>query len=705
MLSATAAEDPTEMKASGYVLGLHHLKDHWAWSHMFGARKAAFGGIEFVGTDEDMNRLHNVIFPEHGSRLSFEDLAEHFTETKIITTPLDFGDRVRDIYNEMEIELQTLTDRQQNDFQSELTIRLRARQKVELLKVPVIVEMAKDMIAEHKSVAIFINFTATLKAIFERLNPVIPCAVIQGGQTREERVKEIKKFQNDEVRIILSNTAAGGVSINLQDMHGKHPRASIISPSDNAKEILQVLGRIHRFGGMTPTEQHVLFAAGTIEEEVEANCRAKINRITIFNEGMIDKSEEAVDDPPIVRHNDPTQKMKAVKKKAKKTLLKAAEQTVTNLVETRPEHAEFSPSSFNSFEKCPGYRNRDTSSEASERGDRIHSAMKTDKLEDLEEKERHTAQIFKDYIDGVMMDHLPARPNLDDREVAVDIDLGGGLETYGTPDRTLGYGEEGLIYDYKSGYREVADAEENLQAWLYTIGTFQKYSQFKRITFTFLVPNRDEVLFHTFQRDDIPNLKLRANTVMRRAMEIDWSKKLTPVMISQLNPQPELCEYCAFQAQCPALGKMALLMGSKLAPGLPIPASPLVDPTRPKDIANLLRLVPLFEEWAKATRKEALRVHMEDGIDIPGFKRVERSTDRGVTSVQGTWAVVKDRISFDDFLDSISTVSIPKLEKFFAAKAPRGKKGDAKDELENRLIHADLMKTQGTIHYLKEAKK
>jgi len=37
------------------------------------------GGLEFEGGDEIMDRIHKYIFPNHGSRLTLEDMKAHFT--------------------------------------------------------------------------------------------------------------------------------------------------------------------------------------------------------------------------------------------------------------------------------------------------------------------------------------------------------------------------------------------------------------------------------------------------------------------------------------------------------------------------------------------------------------------------------------------------------------------------------------------------
>lgn len=285
-LSATAAENPLDMKALGSILGIFNMRNFWFWAKQHGCRNGYFGGLEFAGKDEDLNKIHKAIYPMHGSRLSLKDMADHFTETQIITTPIDFGNEIKDLYAEMEYELAELKELGISD--NALTIRLRARQKVELLKVPTMLEMILDFLEEGRSVAVFVNFTQTLEAIRHRLIEVCEFGVISGDPAFvAKRQQYIDDFASDKRRVMLCNIQAGGVSVNLHDQTGKHPRVSIISPSDNAMDVLQCIGRIHRAGGKTPSQQHVLFAAGTIEEDVKENCDEKIKNIGILNNGTI----------------------------------------------------------------------------------------------------------------------------------------------------------------------------------------------------------------------------------------------------------------------------------------------------------------------------------------------------------------------------------------------------------------------------------
>ena len=143
--------------------------------------------------------------------------------------------------------------------------------------------MVRDLLAEGKSIAVFVNFKATLEALSSKLADVA-LAWIHGDQNAEGRQLNIDTFQNDDSRVILCQLAAGGVGISLHDVTGKHPRAAIISPSWNEKDIIQVIGRVHRAGGKTPSMQRILFAAGTVEEKVQQSVVKKIKNLKTLNE-------------------------------------------------------------------------------------------------------------------------------------------------------------------------------------------------------------------------------------------------------------------------------------------------------------------------------------------------------------------------------------------------------------------------------------
>jgi superfamily II DNA or RNA helicase len=285
MLSATIANSPLQMRAAGWLLGAHMLGNFWQWCIKNGCVKNRWNGLEFFGDHAHIAAVAGQI-AHRCARMTAAELADHFAETQIITEPLAFGDEIADIYEEMESEIAALDDIAKGDSKNAaaaaLVAQLRARQRVELLKVPLMVDMVEDLLAEGKSVAVFVNFSATLDALKEKLPA--NSSKIDGRQTAEEREAAIEAFQNNVSKVVVANIAAGGVGISLHDTHGGHPRAAIISPDWNEKNIIQVVGRVHRAGGKSPSMQRILFAAGTIEEKVERSVRKKISLLRTLNE-------------------------------------------------------------------------------------------------------------------------------------------------------------------------------------------------------------------------------------------------------------------------------------------------------------------------------------------------------------------------------------------------------------------------------------
>jgi superfamily II DNA or RNA helicase len=142
---------------------------------------------------------------------------------------------------------------------------LRARQLAEAAKVPDVISMVEDANGEGYSVAVFVNFVDTVKALAASF-PDASCIV--GGQSAMVREENVQRFQTNQTRVVICNIAAGGVGVSLHDEHGGHPRMSLISPTFNVKDYIQTLGRIHRANAKSPATQRVLVASKTIEEKI-----------------------------------------------------------------------------------------------------------------------------------------------------------------------------------------------------------------------------------------------------------------------------------------------------------------------------------------------------------------------------------------------------------------------------------------------------
>lgn len=295
-LSATIADNPLQMKGIGFTLNLFpRIQDFWSWVRAHGCYKNAFGAFEFSGSDLMLQKIHSYIYPERGSRMRVCELGDAFPENKIIAEPytMENASKIQKVYQEMQVQLDNLDKKCMLDGESELTIKLRARQRVELLKVPTFVEMAKDLLDEGHSVGIFINFTETLKTLAEKLKT--DCVVYGeqiGIKGEREREANINAFQSDKERLIIVNIQAGGEVISLHDLHGNHSRVSLISPTWSAQNLIQVLGRMPRSGAKSKVIQRIIFAAKTIEETIAEAVSKKIDRIKTLNDGDLTKGIE-----------------------------------------------------------------------------------------------------------------------------------------------------------------------------------------------------------------------------------------------------------------------------------------------------------------------------------------------------------------------------------------------------------------------------
>ena len=288
-LGATSCTNPTEMRALGYVLDLHDDKGWWRWSLKNGCKRGLFGGLEFKGSKAVLKRLHDHIYKNgaRGSRIKIADLPPGaFPNSNIIAQGYDISGRadIDLIYSDLKAELTALEGKKYTDTDNPLVAQLRARQEIELLKVPLFEELARDAYESGNSVAIFVNFRETMEVLLRRLAGLCEIRMIHGGQTETERELQCLGFQNDAARIMLCTIQAGGTGVSLHDINGNHPRVSLISPTFSAIDFKQTLGRIHRAGAKSPAVQKIVFAEGTVEMRVCKLVKRKLDNLDLIND-------------------------------------------------------------------------------------------------------------------------------------------------------------------------------------------------------------------------------------------------------------------------------------------------------------------------------------------------------------------------------------------------------------------------------------
>ena len=89
----------------------------------------------------------------------------------------------------------------------------------------------------------------------------------------------VKDFVDDRNRLCINQIQAGGVGVSLGDIHGVHPRFSLISPPPSARDYVQAIGRIWRATSKTISRQYLFLAQDTVEEKIAARLLEKTENI------------------------------------------------------------------------------------------------------------------------------------------------------------------------------------------------------------------------------------------------------------------------------------------------------------------------------------------------------------------------------------------------------------------------------------------
>jgi superfamily II DNA or RNA helicase len=275
MLSATIVEKPSEFAIFAYMLGFSNsLKVLTEWIKKL---------------TSPSKTLHTLLYDSENSkasRLTISELGDKFPNTQITadTYTMKQSNEISKEYEKIFEKIKAFKTEGENSKFIITKLQTEFR-NIELLKIPTFVELANDYIENNYSVVIFVNYTETLKLLGEKLNTK---TLIYGGQTLTERDKCINDFQSDKSRIIICNIKAGGVGISLHDINGKHPRVSLISPTQSATNLIQALGRIYRSGGKSKSLQRIIFSANTPEDDISKMLFRKLSNLSLLNDGDLE---------------------------------------------------------------------------------------------------------------------------------------------------------------------------------------------------------------------------------------------------------------------------------------------------------------------------------------------------------------------------------------------------------------------------------
>ena len=300
-LSATFGESPMDLRALGYLSGWFDYYDFYRWvqNHNcvkpFGSNKWLFVEKNNKSTLDVMAELRAKLMGR-GSGISIADLGDKFPKNVIAPELYRIKDasKVSRLYGEVSEVYGKLQQRRAGDKDPEhgLTATLRERQEIELLKVPLMVEMLESEISQGRSAVVFCNFLFTIEALSKKLKHYDPAIITGAGgwdydilrRTGENTDVAVDRFQRNRTYLALAQSDIGGVGLGFHDLY-ERPRTSIINPHWSAMVFCQILGRIHRDGALSPALQKFPLIEGTIEERVyEALVRKRSHLQTLLTD-------------------------------------------------------------------------------------------------------------------------------------------------------------------------------------------------------------------------------------------------------------------------------------------------------------------------------------------------------------------------------------------------------------------------------------
>lgn len=283
LLSATITDKIECFRPFGVVFGFYNdVKKYKFWLRNKLQKISVYEKTEKSEDAIVLKIINESIFPNKGSRMKIKELGDLFPQNQIIAKCYytDDHEKVNETYDLINKALDDLKIKEKKS--TALGQIVRCRMRIEMFKLPIILDQVDDALEAGYSVAIFVNFKDSLNYLVHHIKE--DCSTIHGEQSIDERTYNIENFQHNRTKIIISIIQAGGVGISLHDLYGR-PRMSLISPSWSGTDVVQALGRIHRAGSKSPALQRIIYIAKSYEEVICQKLGSKLTILSGINDG------------------------------------------------------------------------------------------------------------------------------------------------------------------------------------------------------------------------------------------------------------------------------------------------------------------------------------------------------------------------------------------------------------------------------------
>lgn len=257
---------------------------------------------------------------------------------------------------------------------------------------------------------------------------------------------------------------------------------------------------------------------------------------------------------------------------------------------------------------------------------------------------------------------------------------------FGTVDRVIITGKHVDIVDFKFGRGAIDDADINIQGQAYLLGVMDKYPELETATVHFIIPRRDEVLTHDYTRADMEDIRLRIDLIVARATHFE----------PELKPNTEACRYCKHKLTCTALSDKLLPIAKKYDKAVGDFELKIWSSYSPAEIEDpdmlgkMLNVSQVVDRWGEAVKRQALKLAIEEGLEIPGYDLHFRNASLKIKNGQDAYDALEHLLTAEEFME-VCSVSITALSKVYAGKLPHGEKKNARGKIEMELETAGVL--------------
>ena len=363
------------------------------------------------------------------------------------------------------------------------------------------------------------------------------------------------------------------------------------------------------------------------------------------------------------------------------------------------DHAEFSSSSLKYVAGCAGFHGRTGTNTAAEKGTRIHEALEVGDTSNLESEEEISIyqQIVEEEEAFLMNYAQKGRSQIADyKEIQLTVELD-GTSTWGTCDRLTIFDDQTAVKaDYKSGISMIDPPESNWQAQAYTVGAFQKFPELKEITFVFYIPVRNETLFHTFAREDVPALSAKLSTAIRKgeAIRPKWDGGAPD--LTDLTPTVN-CRFCRHEDACPALGGLVVSVAKKINPQLPdVDIDSIEDP---EVVEQLWLIAKMVSNWADSLKKRAIEL-AKDGTEFPSLRLKNMGATKRVQDNMGVVEIAERFGLGKEEMLGLANIPLGKLSTAVGAQFAKDDRKRKAKEFVDACLEADIVTISKARHTL-----